>query len=167
MTQFPEPSGATADAAELFARYLDFYRGTVVRKIESLPEAEQRTSRLPSGWTPVELLSHLAHMERRWFVWGFLGEQVDDPWGDAKDGRWHVADDVPVQRLVAVLRAVGGRTTAVLTAHRLDEVGRPGGRFDAEPPTLAWISFHVLQEYARHAGHLDIAVELAGGDVGE
>jgi hypothetical protein len=32
---------------------------------------------------------------------------------------------------------------------------------------LAWICFHVLQEYARHAGHLDVAVELAGGEVGE
>src|SRR3712207_7161739 len=27
-------------------------------------------------------------MERRWFVWGFLGEQVDEPWGDSRgDGR--------------------------------------------------------------------------------
>jgi hypothetical protein len=25
----------------------------------------------------------------------------------------------------------------------------------------------VLQEYARHAGHLDLAVELAGGPTGE
>jgi len=25
----------------------------------------------------------------------------------------------------------------------------------------------VLQEYARHAGHLDVAVELAGGELGE
>jgi hypothetical protein len=32
---------------------------------------------------------------------------------------------------------------------------------------LAWICFNVLQEYARHAGHLDVAVELAGGAVGE
>ncbi|MGH3314739.1 MAG: DUF664 domain-containing protein [Nocardioidaceae bacterium] len=26
---------------------------------------------------------------------------------------------------------------------------------------MEWICFHVLQEYARHAGHLDVAVELA------
>ena len=35
-----------------------------------------------------------------------------------------------------------------------------GGRFTSEPPTLEWICFHVLAEYARHAGHLDITVEL-------
>ena len=37
----------------------------------------------------------------------------------------------------------------------------PGGRFADDPPSLEWICFHVLAEYARHAGHLDIAVELA------
>ena len=163
----PEPTGETADCGVLFARYLGFYRETVLRKIGSLPEDELRVSRLPSGWTPVELLNHLAFMERRWFVWGFLGEVVDDPWGDARDDRWQVPDDVPLEEVVAMLRAVGARTTAVLAEHGLDEPGRPGGRFDAEPPTLAWICFHVLQEYARHAGHLDVAVELAGGQVGE
>jgi Protein of unknown function (DUF664) len=34
-------------------------------------------------------------------------------------------------------------------------------------PTLAWILFHVLQEYARHAGHLDITRELLDGATGE
>ena len=51
---------------------------------------------LPSGWTPIELLSHVLHMEQRWFVWGFLGEQVDDPWGDwTVDEPWD-SDDGPV-----------------------------------------------------------------------
>jgi uncharacterized damage-inducible protein DinB len=167
VSAFPEPTGETADSAALLARYLEFYRETVLRKIASLSEAELRVSRLPSGWTPVELLNHLAFMERRWFVWGFLGEDVGDPWGDARDERWHVPDDVPLDRVVTMLRAVGERTTRVLADHPLDAPGRPGGRFEAEPPTLAWICFHVLQEYARHAGHLDVAVELAGGDVGE
>jgi uncharacterized damage-inducible protein DinB len=167
MTEFPEPTGETADAAVLFARYLDFYRETVIRKVTSLPADEQRTSRLRSGWTPIEMVSHLAHMERRWFVWGFLGEDVDDPWGEEKDDRWHVPDDVGVEDLVALLRGVGERTTDVLAGHPPEALAQPGGRFDATPPTLAWICFHVLQEYARHAGHLDIAVELAGGEVGE
>jgi uncharacterized damage-inducible protein DinB len=166
-TDFPEPTGETADAALLFARYLDFYRETVIRKVSSLPGTEQRSSRLPSGWSPVELLTHLAHMERRWLVWGFLGEAVHDPWGDQRDGRWHVPDEVTVEHLVARLREGGERTTDVLAAHPLEETGVPGGRFQGDPPTLAWICFHVLQEYARHAGHLDVVVELAGGEQGE
>ena len=136
-----------------------------MRKVRSLPEADQRASRLPSGWTPLELLSHLAHMERRWFVWGFLGEDVDDPWGDDAERRPLArAPDVTVDDVVALLRDVGrphvGRCWPAPAGR-----GAPAGpRFDDEPPTLAWICFHVLQEYARHAGHLDVAVELAGGD---
>ena len=167
MTEFPEPAGDTADSAVLFARYLEFLRETVLRKTAELPDDELRRSRLPSGWTPIELLTHLAHMERRWFVWGFLAEDVDAPWGDAKDDRWHVPDDVGVGDLATMLREVGDRTTRVLAEHPLEERGRAGGRFDDDPPTLGWICFHVLQEYARHAGHLDIAVELAGGPLGE
>ena len=165
--EFPEPRGDVSDPAVLFARYLDFYRETVLRKLASLPSAELRVSRLPSGWTPVELLTHLAHMERRWIVWGFLGEDVGDPWGDQHDDRWHVPDAITIDDLATMLRDVGRRTTDVLEARSLEERGEPGGRFDGEPPTLAWICFHVLQEYARHAGHLDVAVELAGGPVGE
>jgi hypothetical protein len=62
---------------------------------------------------------------------------------------------------------MGERTTSVLAEHSLDELGAPGPRFEHSPATLAWICFHVLQEYARHAGHLDVAVELAGGELGE
>ena len=76
--EFPEPRPDTGDAATLFALYLDWYRETAIRKVASLDPSERRTTRLPSGWTPLELLTHLAHMERRWFVWGFLGEAVDE-----------------------------------------------------------------------------------------
>jgi uncharacterized damage-inducible protein DinB len=165
--EFPEPRGDESDPARLFARYLEFYRETVLQKAAALTPAEQRTSRLQSGWTPLELVSHLAHMERRWFVWGFLGEDVTDPWGDNRDDRWHVPDETTLDDLATMLRAVGRRTTDVLAGRGLGEFAPPGPRFDDEPPTLSWICFHVLQEYARHAGHLDVAVELAGGPVGE
>ncbi|MFC6287670.1 DUF664 domain-containing protein [Nocardioides sp. GCM10027113] len=156
-----------------WAAYLDWVREEIVDGVLSLPEGERRTTRLASGWTPVELLSHVLHMEQRWFVWGFLGEQVADPWGDwtvdepwepGADGRWHVPDGVTAGDLVARLRAVGGRTRSVLRDFPLDATASAGGRFAEDPPTLEWICFHVLAEYARHAGHLDIAVELARAD---
>ena len=167
MSSFIEPTADTADPAELFARYLRYFRETVIRKAESLPAEELRTSRVGSGWTPLELLNHLAFMERRWFVWGFLGEDVDAPWGDSREHRWHVDDDYTLEAAAAHLDEGGRRVDEVLEKHGLDETGAVGGRFGESPPTLAWICFHVLQEYARHAGHLDVAVELAGGALGE
>ncbi len=62
---------------------------------------------------------------------------------------------------------MGERTRAVLASTPLERTAAVGGRFDEDPPTLAWICFHVLQEYARHVGHLDVVVELAGGPTGE
>jgi len=41
------------------------------------------------------------------------------------------------------------------------------GREGAVPPTLERVLFHLVQEYARHAGHLDVVRELIDGKVGE
>jgi uncharacterized damage-inducible protein DinB len=167
-TKLPgEPVPSTDAPAALFAQYLDWYREKAIEKVRALPPQEQRRPILPSGWTPLELLRHLAFMERRWMVWGFLGEDVPDPWGDEVDGRWHVPDDVSLDDVAAMMRATGDRVRDLLRATPLDRVAPPGPRFDGEPPALGWICFHVLQEYARHAGHLDVVVELAGGPTGE
>jgi uncharacterized damage-inducible protein DinB len=164
----PEP-GACTDPATLFAHYLDFYREKVIEKVAGLDPVEQRNTRLPSGWSPLELIQHLAFMERRWLVWGFLAEQVDDPWGDSRDGRWHVDPGETIESVAMRLRAVGERTRGILAQAELAASAATGGRFPpgSEPPTLLAILFHVLQEYARHAGQLDVARELADGATGE
>jgi len=154
-----------------WAAYLDFYREQVIAGVLGLDVDDRRATRVPSGWTPIELLSHVLHMEQRWFVWGFLGEQVDDVWGDwsvdepwdeGADGRWRVPADVTAETLADRLRELGRRTTRILSEHQRDELAADGERFQGDPATLEWICFHVLAEYARHAGHLDIAVELVG-----
>jgi len=164
----PEPSAETADPQELLLRYLDFYRSEVARKVDGLTDEDPRTSRVPSGWSPLQLLNHLVHMERRWLVWGFAGEDVAQPWGDnGPDGRWSVDPATSREDLVGALHAGGRRTRAIVEATDLGDPGATGGRFEHDPPTLVWILFHVLQEYARHAGHLDVARELADGLVGD
>jgi uncharacterized damage-inducible protein DinB len=84
---FPEPTVPAASRAEVFLRYLDYFRDRVLAKVESLSEEEQRRSRLPSGWTPLELVKHLTFVELRWLEWGFEGRPVEDPWGDRRTGR--------------------------------------------------------------------------------
>jgi hypothetical protein len=169
-TDLTEPQDdVTGTKARLLA-YLDYYRSVVVAKLTGLSGDDLRASRLPSGWSPLELLKHLVFMERRWMVWGFAGEQLTvHPWGDEHPhGRWHVDDDETLDDLVASLEEVAGRTRAIAEAADLDDRGSFGGRFSEGPaPTLEWILFHVLQEYARHAGHLDVARELVDGSIGE
>lgn len=164
-----EPPRDLNDPAELFAAYLTYYRTAAFRKLNGLTDAELRTSRLPSGWTPLELLKHLAYMERRWLRWGFAGEQVDAPWGDhGSADRWTVAPNETVDGIKAMMLAQAEHTEQIIASARLDQLGEVGGRFDENNrATLAWILFHVLQEYARHLGHLDVARELVDGDLGE
>ncbi|SOB82456.1 DinB family protein [Streptomyces sp. 1331.2] len=164
----PAPSPRLSDPQDLLLGYLDHLRAMIAAKIAAMPEADLRTSLLPSGWSPLELLKHLVHMERRWLRWGFLGEPVPAPHGD-KDasGRWHVGPDETAAELIAALHAGGEQTRAIVTGTPLATDSATGGRFpadgQAQPPTLGWILFHVLQEYARHSGHLDIVHELGSG----
>jgi hypothetical protein len=164
----PEPPQSLADPAELLAAYLDYFRSAVLRKLEGLSDEQLRTSALPSGWTPLELLKHLAWVELRWLQWGFAGEPVSEPWGDrGPDGRWLVGPQETASAVREFFLEQCERSRAITGAAQLTDRAPPGGRFKGEPPVLAWILFHVLQEYARHAGHLDVARELADGSTGE
>lgn len=165
---FPESTTRADSRAEVFGAYLAYFRSSLVGRLTSLPDDELRHSRLPSGWTPIELLKHLRYVEFRWLEWGFRGQDVADPWGDQRAGRWHVAPHETLAGLVVALHDQAARSDAIIEAHDLAEVGQPGERWDgAEPATLERILFHLLQEYARHLGHLDVVCELAGGQTGE
>ncbi|MGW2150181.1 mycothiol transferase [Nonomuraea bangladeshensis] len=154
-----EPSRQLADPRELLEGYLDHYRAEVLRLLEGFPDPE--VSRVPSGWTPVAMLKHLASMERRWFVWDHAGEPVDDP-DDDRDEAGDLATDESFAEVRAFYLAQCERSRQVVAAGRLSDRASRIGRFrEEEPPTLGWIMFHVLEEYMRHAGHLDIARELA------
>ena len=165
---FPEPTTPTASRTETLLWYIDYLRARVVSKIEGLPDTELRRSRLPSGWTPIELLKHLTFVEMRWLEWRFGGHEVADPWGDQRDGNWHVADGESVEELLATLNAQAGRSRLVIETTDLARAGQPGPGWDgAGPATFERVLLHLIQEYARHLGHLDIVTELAGGPVGE
>jgi Protein of unknown function (DUF664) len=165
---FPSPTDPAGSRAEVFLRYLDFFRSRVAVKIAALPGTELRRSRLPSGWMPLELVKHLRYVERRWLEWGFEGQDVGDPWADSQDGRWAVGPDETADSLLAGLHEQAARTRAIVEAHDLADVGQPGERWDgADPATLERVLFHLLQEYARHVGHLDVVTELATGASGE
>lgn len=165
---FPSPMLPVGSRSEVLLGYLDYFRSQVAAKVEGLPCGEARRTRLPSGWTPLELVRHLTYVELRWLEWGFQGRQVDDPWGDQPQGRWHVGDDETPAQVLSALRAQGRRSRAVVEGSSLDALGRPGPRWEgAQPPTLERILLHLVQEYARHLGHLDIVAELAAGPLGE
>ncbi|SFT43583.1 Protein of unknown function [Actinopolyspora lacussalsi subsp. righensis] len=165
---FPEPTDSRESRTEVFIGYLDYFRAALVDKLRGIPEEELRSSRLPSGWSPIALLKHLTNVERRWLVWRFGGEHVGRPWPEWSRGRWYVPDDETLDELVSSLHEQAGRSDAIIRAHELSDTGSAGDAWDGEEPaSLERILFHLVQEYARHLGHLDIVRELIDGEVGE
>jgi Protein of unknown function (DUF664) len=165
---FPEPWLPASSRADVFLRYLEYFRSRIVSKLGSMTDSQLRRSRLPSGWTPLELLHHLAYDELRWLEWRFEGRDVADPWADERDGRLYVDPARTLPELVEALQIQAERSRAIIEAHDLADVGRPGDGWAAgRPAELERVLLHLLQEYARHLGHLDIVAELAGGEIGE
>ena len=164
-----EPPRSLEDPREILLQQLSYYRATLLAKLDGLSDDQLTTSILPSGWSPLGLLKHLVFVERRWMQWGFEAEQVPDPWGDHdpdSDG-WLLGPEDTLHVLTERLDAIAARTEAVASKAELTERARLGGRFSSDPPTLGWILAHLLQEYARHVGHLDLVRELIDGSAGE
>jgi len=166
-----EPAKSLDDPQVILLDQLAYYRATLLAKLEGLAPEQLTRSVLPSGWTPLELLRHLVFVERRWMVWGFAAEPVPDPWGDhdPETDRWVLAPGDSLPSLAAQLAQVAARTGDLAREATLTDRARTGGRFPPEepPPTLGWILAHLLQEYARHVGHLDVVRELVDGQLGE
>lgn len=160
---FPEPTIPYDDERQVLLGYLDYFRATVLERCQGI---DVHTTELPSGWTPAALLNHLRHVERRWLEWGFEGRPLEDAWADWRDGRWHTTDDLAT--LTAALDDQAVTTRRIVENHDLADVGQPGERWGGvEPATLRRVLLHLLQEYARHAGHLDVVRELRDGVTGE
>ncbi|MFM6851452.1 MAG: DUF664 domain-containing protein [Terrabacter sp.] len=171
VTPFPEPA-STPDLRGLLLDYLDYFRAVVVGKVAALDAGALQTSVVPSGWTAAGLLNHLANVERRWMLWGFEGRSLPDPWRDAagsEPGAGWVSPELGVPELASRLRLAGAETRAVAEAHELTDHAAVGGRFAEQDsaPQLQWVLLHLIQEYARHAGHLDLWRELHDGATGE
>jgi uncharacterized damage-inducible protein DinB len=173
--EFPDPSMLDGpgqhetDPRALLTGYLDWYREALQRKLDGLSVDQLRSPVEPMGWSPLGLVQHLTWVERRWLRWGFTAEQIDGYPPGPDDAEWQVAADVSAADVLATYRGEIARARAVVAAADLDAPSRLGGRFATAEiaPPLVRILFHLLQEYARHVGHLDIARELIDGTVGE
>ena len=165
---FPSPTGPALPRNEVFVMYLDYFRERIIDKVTSLPLDALVVSVVPTDWTALELVRHLTFVEMRWLEWGFEGRSVDEPWGDHLGERWFVGPDDTLDSLVEALRIRGVQSGKIVRRHQLDETGQPGPRWNGDgPATLERVLFHLVGEYARHLGHLDIYAELAEGQVGE
>jgi hypothetical protein len=76
-----------------------------------------------------------------------------------------IAVEVPIAQLLDEYQAQCARYRDLVASLDLDTPSkRPPNT--GEPVTLRWILFHLVEETARHNGHLDILRKLADGVTG-
>ncbi|WP_141580183.1 DinB family protein [Actinomadura sp. WMMA1423] len=163
------PGAEVTDARELLLGYLEWYREALARKLAGLSDERLHEPVEPLGWSPLGLVQHLGWVERRWMRWGFAAEDVlaYPPGGD--EAEWGVPADRSTADVLDAYQKEVARTRTLVEGASLDDKARLGGRFQSsdQAPSLGRILFHLLQEYARHVGHLDVARELLDGTTGE
>ncbi len=146
--------------------YLNDQREHALGILEGLDEEALRRPVLPSGWTGLGMVRHLAGMERFWFRGIVAGERaVIDGLADEPD-EWLVAPDVPAGAVFDLYRREGAFANAIIAGTPLDAAPAwwPEGLFgDWRLHSLREIVLHVMTETACHAGHLDAARELIDG----
>jgi uncharacterized damage-inducible protein DinB len=163
------PAVDVADPRELLLGYLEWYREALLRKITGLSDAQLRAPVEPLGWSPLGMVQHLGWVERRWMRWGFAAEDVlPHPPGD-DDVEWAVPGERSTATVLAAYADEVARSRALAAGADLTTPSRVGGRFRTaeQAPSLGRILFHLLQEYARHVGQLDVARQLIDGRTGE
>lgn len=148
--------------------FLDYVRATARAKCEELSDEDARKAPLPGSplMTLSGLINHLRWVEYYWFRVIFLGEEDEGPWTDEDpDREMRIAVDFPVSRLLEEYAEESARHNELIAAHDLDTKARRE-RADGSVFDLRWILLHLIEETARHNGHLDILREMADGRTG-
>ena len=152
---------------EMLEAHLDANREIAVVKVTGLTW-ERATQRLgPSATSAAGIVRHLTDVERFWFR-RHLDGQDDVPfrWSDTEpDLEFEFGDSDTLEAVIADYRAACEESRQVASRYQLeDQLTRPED--SGNRPSLRWVLCHMIDETARHNGHLDIYRELLDGRTG-
>ncbi len=155
---------------EMLRPFLRAQRESVLAIVEGLSEEAWHRSVVPTGWTPAGMLEHLGGAEWHWFQGVVAGRQPEFP-GDLDVDRAPYdpmsvvfTSDASSAEVLAFYCDQCAASESVLAATPLSVPPR-GRHGPYEPPNVRWVVLHMIEETARHAGHLDLARELLDGKV--
>ena len=157
--------GVRRPERDMLGGFLDWYRAVVTNKLVGLSLEQASQVMTPTGLSPLGILKHLALSEAGWLRGCFAGQPV--PAEVSGPPSFRVAPHDTIDSVVAVYRdecthscqiADGATSLDQLSARPADLHGHV---------SLRWILIHLLEETARHAGHLDLMRETLDGRTGD
>lgn len=161
------PIPRIASERESLTAYLEHYRTTVEMKCRGLtPEQLGRRPVAPSPLSLHGIVRHLGSTERWWFQQNF--ERRDVPFlfftVDEPELEFGPPADADFQADLETWRSECAVFREIVAAHDLDDTVRPLDWY--EDVDLRWLMLHMITEYARHCGHIDLIREGIDGQVG-
>ncbi len=159
-----------ADERTTLVAFLDFYRATIRRQADGLDAARLARALPPTSMTLGGMLKHLAYVEDWWFGVNLAGSAPTAPfddvdWAADEDWDWHSASDDDPDELRRLLDEAVARSDRILDGTAsLDVLAERRHPHTGEGLSARWIVVHMIEEYARHAGHADLLREAIDGE---
>jgi uncharacterized damage-inducible protein DinB len=166
-------AGFYDDERTMLAGFLDYHRATLVWKASGLTQAQLAQPVPTSALTIGGLVKHLSLVEDSWFTDRFAGAGMPERWASVDwdaDPDWEhhsAADDRPEDVLAQYAESCSRSRVAYEAAGSLDQRSVGTDRGTDQPFSLRWIMLHMIEETARHNGHVDLLREAIDGTTGE
>ena len=162
-----DPLGVRRGERETLEGALDWYRAVVEHKIEGLTSTQARAIMTPTGLSLLGVIKHLGWVERGWFREVFAGEEVASIDSEEDNSAEFAVDpDDTVESILSFYRHEVDRARQIAGDSSLETVSARTTSF-GEHVSLRWVLVHMLEETARHAGHMDLMRETIDGRTGD
>ena len=144
---------------------LDRHREVVRWKVTGLSDDDARRPMTASGPSLGGVVKHLASVEYGWFcrTFGRPADEVDYDDNDPDADLRLEANETLADVLAYYDRACAAADDAIGELD-LMAIGRS---WHGDEVTMRWVLNHMIEETARHCGHLDILRELVDGAAGD
>ena len=167
MTRTDTP--AAWDERSTLLTMLQYTRDTAAEKCRGLSDELAWSAPLPTSplMTVGGVVNHLRWVEHSWVENRFVDGPDLGPWTDeSPDQEFVDGASTPLAEVLQGYVDQTRRTDLIIAEHDLDDVSVQPLRSGVHP-TLRWVLLHLVEENARHNGHLDLLRELADGTVGD
>lgn len=155
----------TGDEKESLQASLDRHRQVVRWKVTGLSDDDARRPMTATGLSLGGVVKHLASVEYGWFcrTFGRPADEVDYDDNDP-DADLRLEANETLADVLAYYDRACAAGDEVIDELDLTAIGRS---WHGEEVTLRWVLIHMIEETARHCGHLDILREMVDGQVGD
>jgi hypothetical protein len=160
----PGQAPPLADERDQLLAFLTQQRDGLRNAAYGLTDAQARLAPTPSSLSIGGLIKHAAQTERTW-----MGLVVRRDSGDVDyEGGFALLPGESLGDALAELEAAALETQTVVSAVGLEDPvpvpqGVPWFPSDVAAWTVRWVLLHLIEEFARHAGHGDVIREAIDG----